>query len=204
MAYPTLELIGAPAEKVTFPLSPYFGEVSSPREMFPLGVPVTQKGEDLWWWCYNRAFFLYIPDCPLGTNNKGVWTAMMLKSKDKEQARKLRRLLERASIDLANWSAARITVDRHLKQVNQGGNQITEEDIRDVRVREIIDGYNTSRHSFLYSPRGFRPLPYLSDHGVASRNPPYGDVPAGHGGVAQRLPPKFRPFANPAVGGSRQ
>ena len=204
-----LELIGAPPDKVVFPLSPFFGEVSSPRELFPLGVPVTRKGADLWWWCYNRAFFLYIPDCPLGTNNKGVWTALMFREKDKDRAQKLRRILERASVDLANWAAARITVDRHLKQVNQGHkvrveeHRIAEEDIRDVRVREVIEGYNLGRSSDLYSPRGFRPLPYHSDHGVVSRNSPYGDVPTGHGGVSRRLPPEFRPFARPAIGSSQ-
>ena len=122
---------------------------------------------------------------------------------DRFRARKMRGLLERASVDLANWMTARITVDRHLNQVNANGSAITEEEIRDVRVREVIDGYNVGKTSDIYSPRGFRPLPYHSQDGVALRSPPLGVLPSGHGGVSRRLPPKFHPFASPAIGTRR-
>ena len=208
-----LELIGPPSVNVVFPRSPFSGEISSPRELFPLGVPVTQEKGDLWWWCYNRAFFFYAPDCPLGTNENGVWSVCMNGSNgNRFHAKKMRERLERASVDVANWLTAKIIVERHLKRVNAHSTRqeketntgFPEEEIRDVRVREVIEGYNLGKSSDIYSPRGYRPLPYHSQDGVVSRGTsPIGVHPAGHGGVSRRLPPKFHPFACAAIGSGR-
>ena len=169
---------------VRIPLSPSHSAIDSPREVFPIGVPRALAGDKLWWWCYNRAFFFYCPDCPHGLNVEGVWKVMLgMSGNHPDVARNQRRFLERCSVDLANWLSARIVISRHQLQSGAAG-------IGDWRVKQVVEDYELGRASPLYSVRGYRPPPYAKHGGV--RGKPFGANTSWDGSAIRR---PFKPFS---------